>query len=250
MQRLCLVVPCFNEERRLDTPAFERFMDAHPGVSFCLVDDGSGDRTRQILDGMARARPDSVRVLALATNGGKAEAVRRGMLEAHAWKPFDFIGYWDADLSTPLSELPALVAAAAAVPGCQLVLGSRVRRLGATIERLAWRHYLGRVFATAASLILGLAVYDTQCGAKLVRADLAPALFEAPFVSRWAFDVELIARLRRLSGGPALLAATVEVPLGEWRHRSGSKLTPGAITRVPLELWRIARRYGVGGGEH
>ncbi|MDQ1419024.1 MAG: hypothetical protein QOJ52_986, partial [Acidimicrobiaceae bacterium] len=83
------------------------------------------------------------------------------------------------------------------------MLGSRIARLGSTIERTARRHLLGRVFATAASVALGCQVYDTQCGAKVFR--VTPALtvaLQRPFRSAWAFDVELQSRL--LTGGPSV----------------------------------------------
>ena len=122
--------------------------------------------------------------------------------------------------------------------------GSRVALLGRTIERSALRHVLGRVFATGASLALGLPVYDTQCGAKVFRA--TPSLLlalERPFRSRWAFDVELLGRL--LAGGegvpPTDPARMVEVPLGEWRHVSGSKITLRQMIWAAFELALIAR---------
>src|SRR5690606_38221872 len=101
------------------------------------------------------------------------------------------------------------------------------RGCGRAIERHAWRHYLGRVFATAASLALRLRVYDTQCGAKLFRAsDRLAELFRDPFRARWIFDVELIARLIRQRRGTALPGAEsviYEFPLLEWRDVPGSK---------------------------
>jgi hypothetical protein len=121
-------------------------------------------------------------------------------------------------------------------------MGSRVQLLGRAIERKHVRHYLGRVFATCASLSLGLPVYDTQCGAKLFRHTeaLARAL-EQPFTSRWVFDVELLARLVR--PGPGIAGITEdrirEEPLLSWTDVPGSKLRPAAALRSGLELLRI-----------
>jgi glycosyltransferase involved in cell wall biosynthesis len=245
VQSVCLIVPCYNEAHRLDVPAFERFMRESPQVSFCFVNDASSDGTFALLVGMQRRHPGSVRLLDLPSQMGKAEAVRRGILYATAEgsPPSEFIGFWDADLATPLDEVHFLYAVARNTPDCAMVLGSRIRRLGSTIHRKAARHYLGRVFATFASLTLRLPVYDTQCGAKLVRTTLVHPLFDEPFVSRWIFDVELLARLRNLVGAEVLLASTVEAPLNTWRDVGGSKLTLRHMLRTPLDLWRIARRY-------
>ena len=95
--------------------------------------------------------------------------------------------------ATPHDEIPRFIETLDAHPGIEALFGARVQLLGRTIERRASRHYLGRVSATAISLVLGLAIYDTQCGAKLFRASVAcKALFAEPFHSRWLFDVEII----------------------------------------------------------
>jgi hypothetical protein len=132
-----------------------------------------------------------------------------------------------------------LFAVLEADPGLRAALGSRVALLGRHIERRTTRHYLGRVFATAASLTLDAPIYDTQCGAKAFRVDdtLREALAE-PFESRWVFDVELLARLMR--HGPA---GIVEVPLEEWRDVRGSTLGLGAMTGAAADLVRIALRH-------
>ena len=244
MQTLCLVVPCYNEARRFDAGAFAAFLRAHPAAALCLVDDGSTDDTARRLHGLLdQCGAETVRVVSLPRNAGKAEAVRQGMLQAAAWKPFEYLAYWDADLATPLDEVCAMEAVAAGQPSCLIVLGSRVRRLGASITRSPARHYPGRVFATLASLVLRLPVYDTQCGAKLLRAAVVPRAFAEPFVSRWLFDVELLARLRNLAARDGIAGFAVEWPLRAWHERRGSSVTAAAFLHAPLELWAIARRY-------
>ena len=113
-------------------------------------------------------------------------------------------------------------------PAVEFVLGSRVMLMGRDIRRKATRHYLGRVFATAVSHALDLPVYDTQCGAKILRVNAATAtLFDPPFRSAWIFDVELIARYLRLPvapGEPARRDRLYELVLPAWHDRPGSKL--------------------------
>jgi glycosyltransferase involved in cell wall biosynthesis len=237
---LSVVVPCFNEAERLDETPLLAFLDDCADASLLFVDDGSTDATGARLTAIAGRRPGRIDVLSLTPNGGKAEAVRRGM-RAALDRGARVVGYLDADLSTPPGELLRLRRAFDR-PGVEAVLGARVALLGTDIERSAVRHYLGRVFASVAAMILHARVYDTQCGAKLFRA--SPALdvaLAAPFISRWAFDVELLGRL--LAGDatvPGLpLSAIVEVPLATWRDVRGSKLGPLAMARTLAELGRI-----------
>ena len=161
------VVPCFEEAARIDGAAFLALADESAPASLVFVDDGSHDRTLALLHGIAEQRPSQVEVVALRENQGKAEAVRQGMLCALS-RAADVVGYIDADLATPPHELQRL-AALARSGAYDVLMGSRVLLLGHAIERKPARHYVGRVFATCASLSLGLPVYDTQCGAKLFR---------------------------------------------------------------------------------
>lgn len=243
MPDFCLVVPCYNEASRLGVAAFDRFLAANTAAHICFVNDGSTDDTRDVVAPLASGRPERVQVFDLSANVGKAEAVRRGMLRASTWKPFAFIGYWDADLATPLGEADRMLEAAVARSHCLMVLGLRLKRLGSGVERSAGRHYLGRVFATCASLVLRLPVYDTQCGAKLVQGAMVTRLFDEPFRSRWIFDVELLARLRNLVGVERMRTQVIELPLSEWHDVRGSKVNPTAWLRAPRELFAIWRRY-------
>ena len=104
-----------------------------------------------------------------------------------------------------------------------------------------------RFFATAAAWSLGLAVYDTQCGAKLFRSsDGTRALFTDPFITKWTFDVEVIAR--RIRAGreselPDIRSVLYELPLDQWSGISGSKVRPLDLPRALIGLWRIRRLY-------
>lgn len=240
MTAATLVVPCYNEEQRLDGDALVRLVEARPGLSLLLVDDGSRDGTRRVLDAVAAQRPTRMRAMGLDQNGGKAEAVRRGLGEALAG-PDELVGYFDADLSTPPDELLRLLETIEA-RRASVVMGSRVALLGADIHRQATRHYLGRLFATTASAILGVRVYDTQCGAKVFRRTPAlVAALQTPFLSRWAFDVELLGRLLigTSTAAPVDVSGIVELPLQTWRDVPGSKLNPTAMAGALRDLLLI-----------
>jgi glycosyltransferase involved in cell wall biosynthesis len=170
-------------------------------------------------------------------NSGKAEAVRTGLhlaLEDDA----EIVGYIDADLATPVEEVRRLVNTIID-RDASVVMGSRVAILGSDIRRSPSRHYLGRIFATVASMALGTGVYDTQCGAKFFRD--TPALEVAladPFSSRWAFDVELLGRL--LNAGIDPQREIVEVPLQRWADIPGSKMSVRSMAKAGLDLLNIA----------
>lgn len=224
MRPVTLVVPCFDEARRLDVDAWARGVAELPGLRLLFVDDGSTDGTAELLAGH-----DVVR---LPENRGKGEAVRAGLRAAVAGGA-EVVGYWDADLATPLAELPDLVDRLRAPR--RVVMGARLAMAGHHVERSLLRHYAGRVFATAAAARLGLDFYDTQCGAKVLDAsDGLGDLLDAPFHSRWAFDVELLARVLDRWGPDAV----EEVPLRRWHHRAGSKVRPWDL---PRGLWDVAR---------
>lgn len=234
--RVCLVIPCFDEAERIDRPELSALL-ARPELDLVLVDDGSTDETPRILADVCARSGGRAELLSMGANRGKAEAVRTGLLRAIDGGA-GIVGFADADMATPAAEILHLLDELNAC-SAKVVMGSRVKLLGTQIERNPWRHYVGRVFATVASVGLGLAVYDTQCGAKFFRsnAQLRAALAR-PFRSRWVFDVELIDRL--LAGSPSLPPYGeedfVEIPLRRWRDVRGSKLSLPSAARAIVHL--------------
>ena len=240
---LILVVPCFNEELRLPVDELRGFQIAGVGLEILFVNDGSTDGTLRVLQSLCDEAPGQFSVLNLERNSGKAEAVRRGIIEALDRRP-DLVGFWDADLATPLSEISGFLDIFAARPEIEMVFAARVRLLGRSISRNPARHYFGRVGATLISSSLGLAVYDTQCGAKLFRAgDAVRELFATPFLSRWIFDVEIIARLVRQRGREDAARAIYELPITVWHDVKGSKVRSTDFFRALKDLGRIHRAY-------
>lgn len=240
-----LVVPCYNEEQRFPSSTFAAFLTERPNISLILANDGSRDGTVAVLRRLEQQFPGRVHVLDRAENRGKGETVREGMLKALDLR-CGVVGFWDADLATPLEAVFDMLPVLEARPEVQMVFGARVQLLGRDIQRLPIRHYLGRVFATTVSVMLRLPIYDTQCGAKLFRA--SPQLAEIlgqPFGSRWVFDVEIIARwIRLLRFEDARIRQSIyEFPLHRWVDVAGSKVKPHHFLVAFSDVVRIYMRY-------
>jgi glycosyltransferase involved in cell wall biosynthesis len=237
-----IVIPCYNEAIRLKPLAFLQFIRKTAGVRLLLVNDGSSDATLSVLENLVATAPGRIELLDLPRNLGKAEAVRQGVLVA-CRGAVDFVGYWDADLATPLTAIPGFVDVLARMPAIDLVIGTRLKLKGRQIERKWQRRVLGRLFSTVASRVLGVSLRDTQCGAKLFRVTPEMRMtFSRPFLSRWIFDVEVVSRMLDLKPGAA--EALYEFPLDAWQEVDGSKLKPRDFLKAIGELARIAWTRG------
>jgi dolichyl-phosphate beta-glucosyltransferase len=236
-----IVVPCYNEAIRFSPSDFSSFMSNHADIYFVFVNDGSRDNTGKILDDFAGSLSGQALTLHLEKNCGKAEAVRQGMHRLLAGNDFSLAGYWDADLATPLSEIPRMIKLFTSIPSLQFAAGSRFRRMGADITRHWYRHYIGRIFATIASIILRLPVYDTQCGAKLFKTKLAANIFQEPFLTKWLFDVEIFSRATQIIGKNQVKNAICEMPLYKWEDKEGSKINLWHYFLAVYELFKIAK---------
>ncbi|MCX5641694.1 MAG: glycosyltransferase [Candidatus Omnitrophica bacterium] len=233
-EKICLVVPCYNEAQRLDC---KKFKEWEQDYWLLFVNDGSNDNTVEILrDNLKK----NVYILDLKKNVGKAEAIRQGMLYLKILPIFEEIswfGYWDADLATPLREIDNFFRYGKALhPEADAIIGSRIIKLGSNIRRTLKRYFLGRLFANIASIALKLDIYDSQCGAKLFKKELIDKCFAEPFISKWIFDVEIILRMQQQK--------IVEYPLKEWEDKTGGHLRICSVAvQTVIDLIRLRRKY-------
>ena len=242
--RISLVVPCFNEARRLNLQKFHRFLAESIEVRIFFVDDGSHDETLEILKDFQQEHEHRVQVLSHQVNQGKAEAVRTGIIFALSNFQQEMIGYWDADLATPLESVMRLASVLDGNSHIEMVFGSRVKLCGRHIERRPVRHYLGRVFATVVSTLLRIPIYDTQCGAKIFRITQETRyIYSEPFISKWVFDVEILARYMHLYSASVLEKRIYEYPLEMWADIAGSKVRPRDFFRAFVDIAKIKRKY-------
>jgi dolichyl-phosphate beta-glucosyltransferase len=240
---ILIVVPCYYEGERLEVSAYLSFLEKNPSIYFCFVNDGSLDNTLSVLLQMQEQFPDRIHIVNLQANGGKGEAVRKGILAGLEWNlNVEAIAFFDADLATPLTEV-FLLKNEMDKGNYEMAFGSRLMRVGSLIERNPLRHYFGRVFATAASMVIPLPIYDTQCGAKLIKPSLAKKICQEPFISRWLFDLEIFARIINKYGIKEASQKMIEVPLTQWIEKGDSRLKFSHLLKVPYELWRIRKKY-------
>ncbi len=245
MQNTIIIIPCYNEEKRLSSEQFIDFINNHKDVLLLFVNDGSNDNTCSVLKNIEKETESNCIILNNTENKGKAEAIRFAIDFAVKNHDFDYIGYLDADLATPLNEIYT-ISGIIQSQNYKLVMGTRIRRMGATIERKFKRYILGRIFATASSLLLKIPVYDTQCGAKVMSKDIALLVIQKPFISRWLFDVEIIARTVIHLGFKESLNKILEYPLNSWEDKGKSKIKIKDIILVPVDLFRIFLQYNKG----
>jgi len=204
------------------------------------VNDGSTDSTQKEIEILEKKFPEQVKILELEKNYGKGEAVRKGFLYLSK-KKFKKIAFLDADLSTSLSECISL--SKQIKEQITFVFGSRILKIDNNIQRKWHRFFFGRIIATFISKILGIPVYDTQCGCKIFSASLSKQIFDAPFISKWLFDVELFFRIISIYGRENLKNYVREIPLSSWIDTSDSRVKITYFFKLWIDLYRISKKY-------
>src|ERR1700688_4949035 len=211
-----IVIPAYNEGQRL-APSLEKVLAyVHQqgwGAEVIVVNDGSRDNTAEIVREFA-AKDPLLRLVENPGNRGKGYAVRNGMLNARG----EIVVFSDADLSSPIEEMPKLLAALEA--GADIAIGSRWLRAEVQTQRQALlRQLAGRIFNALNRIILGLRFKDTQCGFKAFTRRAAQTILPLQRIERWGFDPEILFLARKFGFRVA------EVPV-RWGHVGGTRINP------------------------
>lgn len=215
--KLSIVIPAYNEGARLGGTihtVLEYLNEYLPDAELIIVDDGSNDDTALVARrSLADTGSVNASVLRTEPNRGKGHAVRSGLLAARAGIAL----FSDADLSTPITEVPKLVGPIERGE-CDLAFGSRALDRSLIGLHQPWqREQGGRVFNLIVRFATSLPYWDTQCGFKAFRMEVCRPIIEAARVDRFAFDVELL-HIARLAG-----LRLQEIPV-RWDHDAGSKI--------------------------
>jgi glycosyltransferase involved in cell wall biosynthesis len=233
---LSIIVPAYNEAARLGQSLhtiLEYLSGYQGGAELIVVDDGSADETARVAEAAlaCAARAVKTQLISVRPNRGKGHAVREGLLAASA----SIALFTDADLSTPITETPKLVAPIERGEA-DLTFGSRALDRSLIGVHQPWRREQGgKVFNLIVRLSTGLPFWDTQCGFKAFRMSACRPIVEAATIDRFGFDVELIyvAHLARLS--------LKEIPV-RWDHYEGSKVNVTRDSRLMFNEVRLIRR--------
>lgn len=234
---LSVVIPAFNEEARIGPylAAIREYLDAEYPRDYevVVVDDGSRDGTAALVE-QAAVGWAPLRLIRPGKNQGKGAAVKIGVLAAKGRR----ILFADADGATPIEEERRL--SLALDNGAQVAAGSRyVPGPGVQRERNRKREAASGVFRTAARVLVGVGVKDTQCGFKMFEARVGRTLFEQSLETGYLFDIEVLALAKRLE------LRVVEVAVN-WSEQPGSKVRfVRDSLRMFAGLWRLRRRLKV-----
>lgn len=237
-----IIIPCYNEAERLPLKEYHNFLQNDESCKLVFVNDGSTDQTLEVLKNIENQFPTQVKVINLEKNSGKAQAIQIATLQSLSENQMTKnIGYLDADLATSLEEW--LLISKKIENKVTFAFGSRIAKIDNNIIRKSYRHYVGRFIATFISNILKITVYDTQCGCKVFRRDLAEVVFQDPFLSKWLFDVEIFFRIKNKFGEENLKEICREIPIENWRDVAESKVKFTYFFRLWFDLFLIKKKY-------
>lgn len=232
-----LIVPAYNEQSRIRASLEEiaRFAASYPkSLEIKLVDDGSRDRTAEIVREFQREHPDfPLELLQYGGNRGKGFAVAHGLRAASG----KFLAFSDTDLSAPIDQLPLLIDPLE--KGADVVIASR-RMAGSVVVGLPLsRRLMGRLFSLFSRMLVLPGVTDTQCGFKAYRREVAHQLVERQTMTGYTFDVEHLLIARELG------LRMVEVPV-KWIYSEDSQINSLSdsikMFRDLIELRRLHAR--------
>jgi glycosyltransferase involved in cell wall biosynthesis len=237
MQKVAIIIPCYNEAKRLDYKNVEQLI-LNSDMDIFFANDGSKDNTVEVINSILSKHSNRCFLIDFKENSGKANTIFKAINQINQEGEYDFIGYFDADFSTPAIEIIRLVDELEKRK-CQFLMGSRILLLNSGIKRKYHRHIIGRIIITLINFKFKLGIYDTQCGSKLFSKTIIPKAFNKPFYTSWLFDVEIFIRLQKQN----LLIHGIETPVYNWKDVDGSKLGWKTGFKILKELYLLNKKY-------
>lgn len=237
MKKTALIIPCYNEEKRIKETYLLELINTTTATIY-IANDGSKDRTIDVINNFATKYPYRCFVIDYKENEGKANTIFKSTNYLLAQKKYDFIGYFDADFSTPSSEIKRLIVEVENSE-FKFLFGSRILLLNSGIKRKLYRHIIGRVIITIINIKFKLGIYDTQCGAKLFSSEIIEKVFNRPFKTSWLFDIEIFIRLKKMD----FLKYGKEFPIYNWKDVDDSKLGWRTAFKIINEICIVMKNY-------
>lgn len=234
---ICLIVPVYNEYKRLLVEAYCAFIASDQHVHIIFVDDASVDDSGKLLYQIKQFCPSRVEIVHHSIRSGKAEAIRTGMLKGMRSGDYQYFGFIDADLAVPLTDISLFTERLKEDRG-RMAIGIRTDANKGTINRTALREIMGNLFRAYLHNVLHFLIVDSQCGAKVFSADIVSVLYENPFKTRWLSDVEIIMRYRhhlRLKN-EGIEKYIIQIPVSKFEDKPDSKVNFIELLRTLKEL--------------
>ena len=233
-QDLFMIVPCFNEEKRINLDYWNKLSEI-PNAHWIFVNDGSSDGTKSLLNQISNSS-----VINLERNAGKAEAIRKGISDTFDKNPAEIfqVGYLDADSAFEIEDIKNLVMLSFSKGSTfDSYWGSRVALSGRNITRNNLRHILSRILITFFGYRMGNLPYDPQTGFKIFKFNKEQmAIFDRNFETKWFVDIEILLRFKAVNGKDMRIW---EEPVNTWKDIEGSKIRGLELITVFRDLVKI-----------
>lgn len=235
MYKIAIIIPCFNEEKRLDLTSIEYLIE-NVNIDLYFANDGSTDNTQHVIDSICNNYNNCFSIN-YNQNEGKSSTIFKSTNYLLNNFNHDYIGYFDADFSTPADQLLNLVDYLNEYSP-KFIFASRINTLNSNIKRKTYRHFIGRIIITIINFKHKLNIYDTQCGCKIFSRDIIKEIGKEKYKTSWLFDIEIFIRLKNKN----LLKNGIEYPVKNWKDVDGSKLK---LTHFSTILKEISILYSI-----